>query len=600
MKKNLLLRNLIIVFSTIIIFISCQKEDDFINNENVDSVIEEEIFLQGEMLKNPYEISNIRQAYLKVLGEIEQGDVKTGKGFKMTSKGDTTQIEPNYLYVRFDPKNTRQEQRLKEKKRFTVVDYPLEYENPNDYRKTIKRDEDEISSYWTSVPIGKKLPKNIPYVILQEMYIPEKDPKYDNKKGGNDATKRGEVNDEIDFMNHLLEEAYAATDNEDLLPDPPIDKKGETCETCFLGINLRAKWNPSGNIQIWDDHVGTTSRTVRDCRDEVSYDYTPCYNGDYANCPRTVTTTVCTNRTVQENGSYIPLVGAQVLIRDTWTLGNAITDNNGDYRFSSVRAKVKYLIQWERYQYSVRDNGGLFQAEDKGPKLYKQAWNYQIRGGRMEYRANIHRAAHNYYYGNINGLRRPPNNFTNRQTKIRARETCCDGVNEFYLPYLTGGIWPTITIKEYRAPSRDVFSTTTHEIAHSTHAANSVINFPLATKRHRESYAEFIETIITNRYYQNLTGNPNFEINGFRQGFTRAEENVYTSFFIDLWDDFNQRTRLGDNALPNDLVEGYTFRQIEDAVFKRTDYSGVVRELQKLNNPTENRLWELRNHWGSK
>ncbi len=599
MKNIFILRYSMLVFFTILL-IGCQKEDDFIKNEKVDSVIVEEIPLQGKLLKNPYEISNIRLAYIKVLSEIEKGGVKTGKGFSMSSKVDTAEIEPNYLYVRFDPKNAKQEQRLKDKKRFTVVDYPLEYENPNDYKKSVQRDENEISSYWTSVPINKKLPKNIPYEILQEMYMPEKDPKYDNDKGSKDATKRGEVNDEIDFMNHLLEEAYAATNNEDLLPEPPIDKNYETCETCFLGINLRAKWNPSGNIQIWDDHVGTTPRTVRDCRDVVSFDYTPCQNGDYTNCPRRVVTNVCTDRTVDENGSFVPLVGAQILVRDTWTLGNAITDNNGNYRFSSVRAKVRYLIQWERYQYSVRDDGGIFQAEDKGPKVYKQEWNHRIRSGRMEYRANIHRAAHNYYYGNIVGLRRPPNNFTNRQTKIRARERCCDGVNEFYLPYVTSGIWPTITIKEYGAESEDVFSTTTHEIAHSTHAANSVVNFPIATTRHRESYAEFIETILTNRYYQNLTGNPNYEINRFRQRLSRAEENEYTSFFIDLWDDTNQRVDFGRADLPNDLVIGYTFREIENAIFKRTDFSGVVRELQKLNNPTENRLWELRNHWGSK
>ena len=597
MKKFPLKLGLLAFAVSILLVQSCAKDDDYLNKPEERAVDEEQITFTGNILENPYEISNMRKAYIKVLQKFENGDFKAGKGFRLSSKGDTMEIEPNYLYIRFNPKNRKQEHRLKEKKRFTVVDYPLEYENPEDYRKNVIRNEEEIPSYWTSVPIDKKMPKKIPYEILQEMYIPEKDPNYENAKGEG-KTARGKVNDEIDFMNHLLEEAYTATNNEDLLPEAPEDKKGENCETCFLGVNFRGKWNPSGRIEIWDDEVGQRTETIRtNCRTVQVPDYSTCGTG--GPCPTYRSELRCDEETRVIRGSYVPLVGAQILVRDTWTLGNAITDINGRYRFSSVRAKVRYLIQWERYQYSIRDNGGLFQAEDKGPKYYKKEWNHRISHGREKYRGEIHKAAHNYYYGNIIGLRRPPNNFTNRQTKIRARETCCDGVNEFYLPYITSGIWPTITIKEYGASSRDVFATTTHEIAHSTHAANSILNFPIATKRHRESYAEFIETVLTNNYYQNLTGNANFEINGFRQGFTRAEENVYTSFFVDLWDGFNQRQRLNDNTLPNDLVEGYTFRQIEDAVFKRTDFSGVVRELQKLNNPTENRLWELRNHWGS-
>lgn len=590
------LRTLLLIFSLTIVFQSCVKDDDFVKGIETDNNLTEKTPFSGKLLQNPYEISNIKKAYQKVIKQMADGNMTSGKGFSLSAKGDSSDIAPNYIYVRFDPKNAKQEQRLKEKKRFTVIDYPLEYENPEDYRRNSNRKENEIPSYWTSVPIDKKMPKNIPYVILQEMYIPEKDPKYNNTKGQG-KTNRGKVNDEIDFMNHLLEEAYVSTDNADLLPEAVNEPKTESCETCFLGINLRAKWNPSGRIQIWDDEVGSSTSTIRtNCRTVRVPDYSTCGTGGA--CPTYRNETRCDTETRTTNGSYVPLVGAQVLVRDTWTLGNAITDNNGNYRFSSVRAKVRYLIQWERYQYSVRDDGGIFQAEDKGPKYYKKAWNHQISGGREKYRGEIHKAAHNYYYGGLSGLQRPPNNFTNRQTKIRARERCCDGVNEFYLPYLTGGIWPTITIKEYGATSKEVFGTTTHEIAHSTHAARSPINFPIANKRHRESYAQFIELILTNQYYRNLVGDSSWEYQSNYQTRTIAGNRVYTTFFVDLWDDYNQRVEEGSSSLPNDKVKNYTFRQIEEAIFKRTDFSGVVRELQKLNNPTENELWNLRNQWG--
>ena len=125
-----------------------------------------------------------------------------------------------------------------------------------------------------------------------------------------------------------------------------------------------------------------------------------------------------------------------------------------------------------------------------------------------------------------------------------------------------------------------------------------MINFPLAKTRHRESYAEFVETVLTTNYYRSITGDNNFEYNLARQGLNNVEQDTYTPFFVDLEDDFNQRAELGNNTLPNDDVNGYSLREIEDAVFKRTNFSGVVRELQKLNKPTENNLRELRNHWG--
>ncbi|KKK81967.1 hypothetical protein LCGC14_2808090, partial [marine sediment metagenome] len=293
------------------------------------------------------------------------------------------------------------------------------------------------------------------------------------------------------------------------------------------------------------------------------------------------------------SGSYIPLVGAQVLLRDTFTVGNAITNSSGCFSFGKCRGQKRYIIQWERYQYSIRD-GRLFQAEYRGPKRNSR-WDFSIKGGETEYFANIHRGAQFYYYENFGGIRRPPNNFTNRQTKIAAVNDCCSGVNEFYAPYLTNGIWPTITIKNYGLPAFEIIGTTIHEIAHSTHAANGVLIFPVSEKRMRETYALTVEWYLTTLYYK--TKNPNFVYKEDFQKRTASGSPVYTTFMIDILDDFDQRVKNGA-PFPKDRVKNYSIREVENMVMNNATFSGFKDDLKRVyNNPTEIYLDELRANW---
>ena len=47
--------------------------------------------------------------------------------------------------------------------------------------------------------------------------------------------------------------------------------------------------------------------------------------------------------------SYKPVQGAQVLIRQWFTVRQGITDANGNFSTSSVRGSARYILQWERY-----------------------------------------------------------------------------------------------------------------------------------------------------------------------------------------------------------------------------------------------------------
>ncbi len=66
----------------------------------------------------------------------------------------------------------------------------------------------------------------------------------------------------------------------------------------------------------------------------------------------------------------------------------------------------------------------------------------------------------------------------------------------------------------------------------------------------------------------------------------------YTALFEDLADDNNQLITRGGNR-PNDNVEGYTTRQMQEAVRKSRTLDQLESELWKVNNPTKEHLGEL-------
>lgn len=562
---------------------SCSKEDIQID-EITQEVVEKEPSLEivdSKLMQNPYSISNIRAAYAKVVSEMNKGAITTGKG-GFTSKEVDTALLPNYLYVRFDPKNDVEEGRLMAFQDILVIDYPFEYDNSEHYRSVIPAAPGKTNSYWASVPVGQNFPPNVAMTILEEMYIPEKDPDYDINNGSGKLTSKDAIGDKIDFMNHVVNAAFEATGNEELIP--PVAEKGESCETCFLGINFRDKWRPSGRLMINDNTLGT-----------------------------------------------IPMVGVNVLVRDTWTLDSQITGADGRFTFKELRAKVKYIIQWDRHEFSIRDDSGLTQAEDvSADKLYKEAWNKTITGGREKYRGEIFQAALDFYYNDIEGLGRPARNaLLKTQMKIAAVEDT--GTDSHKQQFRAGGILPVIKIKNYGLSSESVYGTTIHELAHSAHwvfdsagynklvwdgwldpaISNGSVNYPGPTgssaRRTLESWARAVEISLTRIHYRRL-GRPTYEYRvtdsrDVRSGNYQSQltndpnfnnSRFYTSAIWDLHDDFNQRA-FGNNR-PQDNVSGISMVTLQRAMVGSTSWNGLRdRVISLFNRPVE--VTELFANW---
>jgi hypothetical protein len=613
------------------IFQSCQKEDYVAEIEKQNQIIQaEDDFHSSQLLQNPYEIQTFRKAYQKVLDSLAYGNYKIGKGYAnlKSKKQDVNAIQPNYLYIKFSPESDAQENKLREHRKIICLDYPFEYEDGERYHEENPLEEGERLSYYASIPIDAKYPKNIPFTILQEMYVPEKDKTLNDTKKADKNTLRGFVDDEVDFMNHVIEQAYVDTKNEDLLPEPPLDKNG--CETCFLGINLRAKWRPSGNVKIYDDNMGTSTYTVQECQTSYIYDYSSCDDNikntqiaklvmpEHPPCPQVIKTQTCKNVTKDRNGSYVPIDGANILIRDTWTLDRAIADAEGNFKHKKVRAKVRYIIKWDRFEFSIRDNSGLTQAEDKGPKLYKQPWNLRINKGRMKYRGQIFQAAMHFYYHNIGGLTRPPTNgIWKTQIKIAAVETSQGpSSTKMQVGHGTFGIVPHIKIKKYGDASELVYGTTIHELAHAAHWRIDPISWDdlveqgyiynggsknpgsagTSARRLMESWATGVEIYLTNMRYRRLGPN-SYKYQGKNLQDQKIEDGYkskfYTTTFFDMYDHFNQRE---EHGVPVGRVLGGTGPNMEKSLIGTTRWE-ECREKNVAISGQSYKIRELFNNW---
>ncbi|WP_284459618.1 hypothetical protein [Chryseobacterium sp.] len=476
------------------------------------------------------------------------------------------EVRPSHLYLKFNPKNEDEVGLLKQDSTIHYFDYRLDAEYAEGFLENRAPDRDSIPVYYTAVPVGKNLPA-VEHEVLSELYIPEQDPYFSDIDDIERYEVTGKLANKTDLFNNLLYLAYELTGNEeDLLTDD------STPQAKWI---FGKKWYPSGRIQVKDDIL-----------------------------------------------DVVPVTGAQVLMRQWFTVAQGITDGNGYFSTSSVRGKAKYVIQWERYNYSVR-NGSIFQAEMKGPNVKQQAWYPVIDGGEDEYHALIHQAAHDFYYGYRFGLTSPPmnNHIYNfgrqSQIKIAARKTAPWGVPSSYSHIrseLTFGLSAQIHIKAYGRLSDMVYGTTIHELSHALHSIidrsayndicqDSFLSFNSAVKnRNRrllESWPTTVETLMTLERYKRIRGYAVYRSTGSNnfQNRTISAENHYTSGGYDMIDGHNQNGMYGV-GYPADRVTGYTASQLEQALKgSRNWYQWRDKIKNNYSNPTSIYLDELFANW---
>lgn len=280
------------------------------------------------------------------------GNLKSSKVSAKSSSVNDIEITTTHLYLRFKPKNEDELNILKADSTFVLYDYPLDYEiTENGYfYKDPEVTGDQPTYQYCAVPVDKKLPDAVEYELLANLFIPDEDSDDDTEN------KKGSKSYAIDLVDVLVDEALKITNN---LSDTNSQEKSNL-------FSRRSKWRPAGTIKVWDDNIGTS-------------------------------------------GNYIGVQGVQVRARRWLTTHRGIADSDGDYSCDGrFRRDANYSIDWERYDFALQD-GWLNGATYNGPKK-RGNWNLDLNSGKQKYYATIFRAAYHYYYKDIRGLRRPPQN----------------------------------------------------------------------------------------------------------------------------------------------------------------------------------------------
>jgi hypothetical protein len=541
---------------------SCSNEPNLSETESQSK--REDWIKLGKKLENPYSIKNMRLALQNLKAKKASS---TSREAPIDADFD---VEPNYLYVEFQPQTEAEEAVLKQDSSVVLFDYPLDYEFTDevlDSRPALLAN--QVPNYYSAIKIDSETASEAHYQTLEQLYIPEEDPYFGSQLQKN---QRISTNKEI-LLNRLLDEAFKLTGNE---------RQETTTKTSLTGKWVfGTRWWPNGNITVFDEVAGMNK----------------------------------------------PVVGAQVLIRQWFTVRQGITDENGNFSTSSVRGSARYILQWERYHYSIR-NGSLFQAETKSATQQKEEpWNLNITGGDDKYHALIHQAAHDYYYGHRFGLDSPPkNNFIYfiglpgqafgvlGQIKIAARESAPWGIASSYSHIrgdLTYGLAPQIHIKAFGRPSDDVYGTTIHELTHAQHSVldrgsydnivrDAFVGSSSVQNRNRrllETWPTTVEIMMTVDRYRTKFGNPTYQYKRNKQSLTIQDENHYTSGGFDMIDDFNQSV-IFDNRFPIDRVNGYTLKQLEQSLIGARHWGQWRDNIKnKYDNPTEQFVDELFNNW---
>ena len=283
----------------------------------------------------------------------------------------------------------------------------------------------------------------------------------------------------------------------------------------------------------------------------------------------------------------IPVVGVEVRARVGVRILKGHTDNNGYYTCHGprFRSKAHYSIRYQTSHFKIND-AWLSDAKRDGPRQ-KGDWNKVLQGHEEKYYATIFRAAYHYYYQYILGLRRPPqHSFWSKKLLIKATYLSDDGRDNNHLP-IRRFVGSDIKIHSKWRNNVLLYSTTIHEIAHSSHwklnkAAYSVSS--LLAPKVNESWSRGVEWALTRMVYLDYEGRV-----------YRPASPDYTLVVADMIDNAsNENTNHGIIMARGDSVENYTIRQIEDVLENALTWNDWRRAIHdRHNNSTKSHLNEL-------
>jgi hypothetical protein len=170
----------------------------------------------------------------------------------------------------------------------------------------------------------------------------------------------------------------------------------------------------------------------------------------------------------------IGLEGVDMRARRWFTTYHARTDFNGNYRMNDTfKHPCNYSLWFSQEDFTVKPHLVDLTAWIDGPKQYED-WNVDIMDGYDRFVSHIFRGAYRYHYGFIDGLKRPFNPGDGRAWYIGVDNGNGSSGNNYI-------VFKVIRIRRYEDSgeynSDEIFSTTCHETAHTSHSMIMSLGF---------------------------------------------------------------------------------------------------------------------------
>ena len=581
------MRKFVILCSAAVMLGACNQPlfEENVLEQDVQSVIIDGPLLPPPVIfnpftGNPYAVSTMRDAFieLKDAGELPaDADVDD-------------YVYTSHLYVKFSPESDEQVDALMADSTMILYTHPIDNEmTAENDEYTIRPEEGDTTTlhFSTAVPSDKVLPTDIPYTILEELYIP------DECSGDNASPRMKTVSGEDiseNIINTLVSKSYQLAG--DIIFIDPIGPQNGGPGAEQMSNQYTELWRPAGNISAYDDIVD----------------------------------------------GPVPLQGIKVRARRWFTTYTGVTDANGDFVCNGrFKRPAVYSFKWSGESWVIRD-GAISPAYYNGAKKLGD-WNlYITRGNSLSYSA-IHRAAYRWYHGNVQDLTRP---VYQRREIISYFHSSNGNINGDYNRQIGSGIlfdiriWGKDHTNEIRPVSR-IFTTSCHELGHAAHYLNNNERYENSGTFIRESWARCIEYVMAKQEYsekdaldrlyitdtiriQQIINNYIYEHETYwmtpdwaynYQAWDTNDQPNYTPIFIDLIDNFNQneyyQAKLNEppsvdgtnaynpnlppipSAYPIDRINNMPPSLVENIVFNNTSIAGIKADLVQYaqEHPTE-------------
>lgn len=316
------------------------------------------------------------------------------------------QIQATHHYVKFHPKTNAELDLLKQDSTILLYEYPLDYdiEVYGAYYHSPEIPDSQPTFQYASIDVEKwDAVSKIPV----EFTILEElfIPDEDKDDAEPVMTRSGKVLDNA-LIDALVDEALKITGNEEPM----------------VAVTRASKWRPAGWITYYDESLRRN----------------------------------------------IGVEGVKVKARRWFTTHTGFVNTSGYYSCDGTfKRPANYSFDFERYEFHVKGDG--VRTDFDGPKK-KGNWDYHFARTKSETEfagATAFRAAYHYYYKNIGGLRRPPqNSFWKAQMNIKVFNQ--SGTNNAY-PARRWFDGNPVKLYLKGISTINFYATTIHELAHSAH-----------------------------------------------------------------------------------------------------------------------------------